>query len=157
MQSSLTMSASTVRFRSRTPGPEDHRSLRSSTLGNSSDCIYSLLGDSLSGLNLLSPQSPHRRYPYNDRLATNWSHLKNQIPGDHPDAVDLHGRMGAYPGSEFTAPYTKFRSSCLSSESVVSTAVSTIPVTELFKTRLSVFMSLMSVKTPSNKLMVINT
>ncbi|KAL7063939.1 hypothetical protein AAHC03_04464 [Spirometra sp. Aus1] len=106
MQSSLT--ASTVRFRSRTPGPDDHRSLRSSTLGNSSDCIYSLLGDSLSGLNLLSPQSPHRRYPYNDRLAGNWPHPKQQqqqIPSDHPDAVDFYGRMGAYPTNNYPGGY----------------------------------------------------
>ncbi|BHF63359.1 Membrane-associated guanylate kinase, WW and PDZ domain-containing protein 3 [Sparganum proliferum] len=105
MQSSLT--ASTVRFRSRTPGPDDHRSLRSSTLGNSSDCIYSLLGDSLSGLNLLSPQSPRRRYPYNDRLAGNWPHPKQQqqIPSDHLDAVDFYGRMGAYPTNNYPGGY----------------------------------------------------
>uniref|UniRef100_A0A0X3P6X5 Membrane-associated guanylate kinase, WW and PDZ domain-containing protein 3 n=2 Tax=Schistocephalus solidus TaxID=70667 RepID=A0A0X3P6X5_SCHSO len=105
MQSSLTMSASTVRFRSRTPGPDDHRSLRSSTLGNSSDCIYSLLGDSLSGLNLLSPQSPRRRYPYYDRLAGNWPHPKQQVLNDHPDAIDFHGRIGAYPVNNYPTGY----------------------------------------------------
>lgn len=67
MQSSMIASGSS-RFRSRTPGPDDRRSMMSSALGNSSDCIYSL-GDSLSGLDLVSPIS---KYSACNQMTVDW-------------------------------------------------------------------------------------